>query len=333
MKKAILLSFSALCLMQLSAQDDVKKKAKEAKITAKEFKDGWTKGGFINLAGSNLILKNWAAGGSGSTGILFSGSVFAIKKKGIGLWENYLDVNYGVVQNGPWKVDDPGGTLIDPNNPGSGVVQVRNPFVKSDDRLVFQIKYGRRINDKANYAALFNLNTQLFPGYLPEDKFKRKLPVSDVFSQAFGYASVGIDYKPTSYLSVFLSPVTLKYTYVHNKRLAESFGNDSFTNLRLEMGWYLNAQIKKDIMKNISWQSRIEFFNSYNKDYLFKRIDVNWQNTINMKVNKYITVSLITQMLYDDDVDVNAEQEGKQVRTQWKHFTGIGFNYTFGDKL
>jgi len=144
---------------------------------------------------------------------------------------------------------------------------------------------------------------------------------------------VGIDYKPTSYLSVFLSPVTLKYTYVHNKRLAESFGNDSFTNLRLEMGWYLNAQIKKDIMKNISWQSRIEFFNSYNKDYLFKRIDVNWQNTINMKVNKYITVSLITQMLYDDDVDVNAEQEGKQVRTQWKHFTGIGFNYTFGDKL
>lgn len=333
MKKIFLLSISAFIIIQLGAQDDVKKKANETKLTDKEFKEGWTKGGFCNLTGSNLILKNWAAGGSGSTGILFSGSVFAIKKKGIGLWENYLDVNYGVVQNGPWKVDDPSGTLIDPLNPLSGVVQVKNPFVKSDDRLVFQTKYGRKINEKANYAALFNLNTQLFPGYLPEDKFKKELPVSDIFSQAFGYASVGIDYKPTNYWSVFLSPITLKYTYVQNKRLAKNFGNDSFTNLRTEMGWYLNTQIKKDIMKNISWQSRLELFNSYNKDYIFKRIDINWQNTINMKVNKYITVSFITQMLYDDDVDVNAEQDGKQVRTQWKHFTGVGINYTFGDKL
>jgi len=330
MKKTLLftmaLSFSCLITAQ---EEDVKKTAANTKATSREFKEGWTKGGFLNINGSNVVFKNWAAGGSGSTGIIANTSLFAIKKKGKGLWENYLDLTYGVIQNGPFKVDDPSGALDANGNP----IQITNPFVKSEDKLVLQTKYGRVINKKMNYAALFNLNTQLFPGYLPEDKFREQLPVSDFLSQAFGYASVGIDYKPTTYLSIFASPITMKYTYVHNPRLAQAFGNDSLENLRIEMGWYVNAQIKKEIMKNVEWQSRLELFNSYDSDYLFKRIDVNWQNTINMKVNKYITVSLITQMLYDDDVDVDAETPGTQMRAQWKHFTGVGFSYKFGDKL
>lgn len=334
MKKSVIISLAfSFSMLTFAQQEKVKKKAAETKITDKEFKEGWTRGGFININGSNVVFSNWAAGGSGSTGALFNASLFAIKKKGNCLWENYLDVAYGVIQNGPFKVDDPSGRLNNPNDSNSGVAQVTNPFVKSEDKVIFQTKYGKKINEKANYAALFNLNTQLFPGYRPEDKFRQELPVSDVLSQTFGYASIGIDYKPKNDLSIFISPITLKYTYVHNDRLTKAFGNDSLQNLRLEMGWYLNAQFKKDIMKNVSLQTRLELFNSYHPDYLFKRIDVAVQNTINMKVNKIITVSLLTQLLYDDDIDVNPETDGKQVALQLKHFTGIGISYKFGDKL
>jgi hypothetical protein len=44
-------------------------------------------------------------------------------------------------------------------------------------------------------------------------------------------------------------------------------------------------------------------------------------------------------MIYDDDVDVSTDvaglnhTQGKQMRVQWKHFTGVGFSYKFGDKL
>ncbi len=317
MKKLLLMALTLSLSAGAFAQDggDVKQKAAETKATTKEFKDGWTKGGFFGANGSNVLFDNWAAGGSNQSGLVLNASLFAIKKQGIGLWENYLDAAYGVVKNG------------------------KSDFVKSEDKLVYQTKYGRRINDKLNYAALFNLNTTLFPAWDPSDLNREGGTVSDFLAQAFGYASVGLDYKPTSYLSVFASPITLKYTYSNSLRLAERFGIDSNSNLRTEMGWYLNAQIKKDIMKNVNWQSRIELFNSYHSDYVFKRIDVNWQNTINMKVNKYITVSFLTNMIYDDDVDVSTDvaglnhKQGKQMRVQWKHFTGVGFSYKFGDKL
>ncbi len=332
MKKIVSVAIVLSATFHLNAQAeeaDVKKNVQVAAAAAKEFKSGWTRGGFFNINASNTIFKNWAGGGSNSTGIVFNGSLYAVYKKGNGLWENYLDLNYGAVQNGSMKIDDPKGAL----DPNGDIKKINNPFVKADDRLVYQTKYGRKINDKINYAALFNLNTQMFAGYQADDKLRERLPVSDFLSQAFGYASLGVDYKPAKAVSVFVSPLTLKYTYVMNTRLAPSFGLDSNKNIRTEMGWYINTQVSKEIMKNVTIQSRLELFNNYKSVYLFKRIDINWQNTINLKVNKYINVSLITQMLYDDDVDVDPINEGKQMRAQWKHFSGIAFGIKFGDNL
>ena len=326
MKKILLLTSTLFLAFVCNAQDEeVKAAASKTKATSKDFKEGWTRGGFFNINGSNVFFSNWASGGANQTGITANASLYAIKKKGNGLWENYLDLAYGLVRNGEAKVNRTDG---DGNSK-----EVTNPFVKSEDRFVFQTKYGRKINKKTNYAALFNLNTIMFPAYDAGDQFQEGLYVADFMSQAFGFASVGIDFKPKPYLSVFLSPITLKYTYVHNDRLIENFGNAPGENLRAEMGWYLNTAINKDIMKNIKWNSRLELFNNYQSEYLFKRIDINWQNTINMKVNKYVTVSLITQMLYDDDVDINSTKPGRQVAAQWKHFTGVGFSYKFGDQL
>jgi hypothetical protein len=52
-----------------------------------------------------------------------------------------------------------------------------------------------------------------------------------------------------------------------------------------------------------------------------------------MKVNKYVTVSLINQLIWDWDVDVNTTLEGVQRKVQIKNFFGVGFSAKFGDKL
>ncbi len=199
---------------------------------------------------------------------------------------------------------------------------------------------------------MFSLNTQMFQGWAKEDVFRENNHVSNFMAQGFGYLSVGLDYKPTSYFSFYFSPVTAKYTIVREQRLADlglygvraaefdysdTVGGKAPVmtrkgeTFRTEFGWYANIFFKKDIAKNINLQSRLELFNNYQN--FGQNVDVNWQNTLNMKVNKYITVSLINQMIYDYDVDTNPSEDGSQIRIQVKNFFGVGFSAKFGDKL
>lgn len=346
MKKTltIALLFAAPLAIYAQKDQDVKKAASE-KVELKTVNDtGWIKGGFFSTNLSNTTFSNWAAGGTDNTAIVANSSLFAIyrPKKMHSTWENYLDLAYGVIRNGGSKVNDP-------NSPYNGR---KNPFVKNEDKLVFTSKYGRRINDKLNYSVLFNLNTQMFQGWAKEDVYRQNNHVSNFMAQGFGYLSLGIDYKPTSYLSVYMSPVTAKYTVVREQRLADLglYGvrpaefdySDTVggkapkmtrkgETFRKEFGWYVNIFFKKDVAKNINVQSRLELFNNYNN--FGQNIDVNWQNLINLKVNKYISVSLINQLIYDYDVDTDPVKEGDQIRVQIKNFFGLGFSAKFGDSL
>ena len=49
-------------------------------------------------------------------------------------------------------------------------------------------------------------------------------------------------------------------------------------------------------------------------------IDVNWETGLMMKVNKLITASVSTQLVYDDNI---------LKRTQFKEVLGIGLGYKF----
>lgn len=348
MKRISLLACLILaCSNVIFAQsdEDVKKKAAEGN-TVKDVKDtGWTSGGFITMNFSNSTFSNWAQGGTNNTSVVATSSLFAIyrDKSGKQIWENYLDLAYGLMRNGDGKIDDP-------SNPSQ---RITNPFIKNEDKLVFLTKYGRKINTKLNYSVLFSLNTQMFPGYEATDVLRRNNHVSNFLAQGFGYLSLGIDYKPSSYFSIYFSPITAKYTIVREQRLADMglYGmepaqydttgaylgvipkklKDGQT-FRRELGWYVNFGFNKEVFKNISWQSRLEFFQNYNTIELDK-IDINWQNTVNMKVNKYITVSLINQVIWDYDVDTVTDEEGVQRNWQLKNFFGLGFSARFGDKL
>ena len=82
-------------------------------------------------------------------------------------------------------------------------------------------------------------------------------------------------------------------------------------------------KFKKDIMENITLTSKLELFNNYtDKDKNnAKKIDVNFENQINMKVNKYFTASILLVVVYDANVIE---------RTQFKELIGVGFGYKFG---
>ncbi|MBK8927730.1 MAG: hypothetical protein IPM74_17965 [Crocinitomicaceae bacterium] len=81
------------------------------------------------------------------------------------------------------------------------------------------------------------------------------------------------------------------------------------------------------MMENITITSKLSLFSNYANNP--QNIDVNWENLIEFKVNKYISATLATHLIYDDDIDITDADGNTGPRTQFKEVIGIGFSYKF----
>ena len=104
--------------------------------------------------------------------------------------------------------------------------------------------------------------------------------------------------------------------------------------LREELGAYLNARYRRPLMANITYQTRLELFSNYFHNP--QNIDVNWENLIDFKINKFFGASVATTLVYDDDILVplnvdqqNADGTARGRRIQFKETLGIGLTYKF----
>ena len=97
----------------------------------------------------------------------------------------------------------------------------------------------------------------------------------------------------------------------------------------MEFGGYarilFNKQdFKGELLKNVSLTSKLDLFSNYLKDP--QNVDLSWENIIFMKVNKYIVISLNTNIVYDADVKDPVDNVAK---VQFKEILGVGFAYKF----
>ena len=98
--------------------------------------------------------------------------------------------------------------------------------------------------------------------------------------------------------------------------------------MRLECGALSKFTLKKTVVNNVDLTSTLDLFSSYSET--FGNIDVNWDLMINMKVNEFLTASINTTLVYDDDVEyVNKDGVNKGVKVQFKEILGIGLSYKF----
>lgn len=247
-------------------------------------------------------------------------NIYSNYKKGKNTWNNTLDLTYGTVKLQEQRLR------------------------KSDDRLELNLKYGRQASSKWFYTAQLNTRTQISPTYTPE----RDSVISNFMAPAFMLASIGMDYKPNPKLSVFISPFTGKFTAVLNQRMADygAFGVEpaqrdlegnlipgTGERLREEFGGFVNVRFRNEIFKNVTLQSKADLFSNYLRNA--KNIDVNWENLVNFKVNKFLSASLFLHMIYDDDILIDIDRsgdgtmDGKGPRLQLKETMGIGLSYKF----
>lgn len=283
----------------------------------------WNKGGGVGLTFNQASLTNWAAGGVSSiSGGAYLNYFFDYKKENM-TWENTLDLGYGMIREEGEDVQ------------------------KSDDKIIFISKFGHKVgkSDEFFYSALVDFRTQFAPGFTTEDPREE---ISRFLAPGYLIISLGIDYKPNEFFSASFGPLSSKMTFVNDQRLADlgSFGVDAAEvdangnviqgtgkNFRGEFGGTFSAHFNKEIIKNVTYTSNLLLFSNYveNPD----KIDVNWENTISMKINSVLSARFYLQTLYDYDIKFEEYDEAgtlisSEDRWQWKSILSIGLAYNFG---
>jgi hypothetical protein len=324
---ALLFSHAAIAQQKTLSKDD----EKNMKTLATTDSVGWKRGGVFGLSNTQTYLYQWAAGGNSAVTLTGLVNYFANYRKGNRAWDNQLNMAYGIL-----------------------LQDIDSRAIKIDDRFDYTSKYGRKLSSKWYLAALMNFQTQFAPGYNSvggQPDYSNK--ISDLLAPGRLLLGLGLDFKPNSQFSAFLSPTTYRGIFVLDQQLADAgaFGvedaiddNGVFTegtgkNVRNEVGFYARGEYTTKLMENINYTTKLELFANYLDEP--QNIDVNWENLIAMKINKYFSFSIATQLIYDHNTILQkkpavTDEQGNVTAparigpgVQFREVASLGFAYQF----
>jgi hypothetical protein len=214
-------------------------------------------------------------------------------------------------------------------------------FQKTDDKIELNSTFGYRKDTLSNwyYSAKFNFLSQFTNGYAYPNTDES---ISEFMAPAYLFLGAGTEYNSEDEnLVLYLSPITMKSTFVLDQRLANSgaFGVKPAVvsesgeiiregeNVRTEVGILITNEYQTELFENIGLNNKLSLYTDYlNK---FGNIDINWEVNLRFEVNEYVVAKLGSHLLYDDDVKIKEENaEGELVEKgpgiQWKQQLGIG---------
>ncbi|RKS55564.1 Protein of unknown function (DUF3078) [Gillisia mitskevichiae] len=283
----------------------------------------WSKKNSVGVNMNEVAFVNWNAGGNNSISALFYGNFERKFQKNLLLWKTNATIRYGINAQDGRKVR------------------------KTDDEISLNSTYGYRRDSTSNfrYSAKFNFKTQFANGYKYPQRDKS---ISSFMAPGYVFLGVGAEYSaPKEDLTVYLSPLTDKSTFVLDQRLADEgmFGvtpavRDSIGNIitrgenvRTEVGILVTNNFSKEVFTNVNLENQVSFYTDYlNK---FGNIDVDWELKLNLVVNEFVKANIGSHLIYDDDVkfkedtndDGTLETLGPKI--QFKQLLGVGVMYEF----
>lgn len=266
----------------------------------------WSYAGLYSFSVSQTSLTNWNAGGENSLNINTLLRQAADYTGPSWQWKNTLDANYAI------------------NYQGASAL-------KTGDKLELTSRLDRNMNESGTWtmSAFANFRTQFADGFANREASQA---ISTWMAPGYLTAGLGFTHKVEG-LEMYLSPVTMKQTYVLDDSLSSVgvFGLDPGQTIRTEMGAYLNATYTKALTERIDLTSNLNLFSNYLEDP--QNIDVNWETILLLEAWDVITVSLHLHLIYDNDIlvanpDVNGNFQSPG--TQFKQVLGVGLSYAFG---
>ena len=267
----------------------------------------WKFGTLVTFTLAQSAYDNWSAGGENASSINGRGNVSLRYQKGKLLWLNTLDLAYGY------------------SNIGA------QGFRKNDDNFEFNSTGGYKASKNWYYSGLVNVKSQFSKGI----DYRDTSLISNFLAPLYVNMALGMNYTQGNYLSVFLTPLNAKLTFVNDTSLGYRYSLKSGKKLKKEFGLLSKVVYQHDITKNLMMLSKLEVF----YDYLHRHNDaldrakipyISWEVLLSVKVFKALSVNLNTRLVYDDNYRRKlGDSTFEDPRIQFKEVFGIGMSYKF----
>ena len=242
--------------------------------TSKEIKEGWTKGGTLNLSVNEAGINNeWAKANGGELNFIGIKGIVDYnfdQKKGKINWLNSFRGRYGVAKT---------------TSTGAA-------FLKNDDYLNFNSIYAKKFSKNWSYAGYFGLESQFENAFLTPGYIK------------FG---PGLLYKPNAHFSVLISPLMAEVTTKLKSSLknVDLFGVKAGKSATFGLGAFIQANANYNLAKGVSYKSTTTLYSNYLNNPGNIVFDMN--NLFTFTVNKYIGATVLLNARYND-VEVSGMQ-------------------------
>jgi hypothetical protein len=268
----------------------------------------WFKRGEFNFMINQAAFSNWAKGGNSSIALTTDVKAWANYAKGNIKWDNSFWFVYGVNK----------AELLD--------------LRKNQDKIEIRSGLSHVAFKNFDYSIGASIITQGFKGYsYPNDS----IPVSKFMAPGTFQLNLGMNYRPNPNLKINMSPVTAKFTAVLDTVLIDQtkFGLKEGQRIRPELGAQVLIEHKTVLFKNVNMSNRLILFTNYL--YHPEKVDIDWLLNLDLKINKYISTTIRTNLIYDDDIILPLYEikDGKKIkvgegkRVQFMETLAIGFKY------
>lgn len=257
-----------------------------------------TKGSFSTQMTESYFSPNWYQGGINNINLLSMLTLEAnYDNKRKVQWSNKLDARLGFYQNQGEEIQS------------------------NQDLLRLTSKLNLKAIRNWNYTIEAQGNTQMMNHYSGSGDDKelqsRFLAPADVS------LTIGMDFKKSfsrGSISIYPGPLSYKMTYVANPALSTKYGLEEGQRMRSDLGSKLEVNFDYKITENISYKTRFYYFTGR-----YEYVQMDWENTLNFQVSKYISTKLFFHVRYDDLVE---PYEGWKY-FQFKQYLMLGLNYAW----
>lgn len=248
--------------------------------------DGWRSSLVASLAGNQASYSNWQEGGINAVAVTASAEGAFDRVVGRVLTTQRTRLALGVLR------------------------QDTLDFRKAIDVARYAVSAELATDDPFRPTASFSARSQFAPGYdySPTEEDYPTLPiipghelkVSDAFSPLVLTQSAGVAYRPgNGFLA--RTGLALKETIVAIDRLRPVFGNGPDQAVRTEVGIDAEVGIEREVMENVLLRSRLYGFQAFGQ-IGNEAPDVLFENTLVLKVNDLLNVTIDGAALYDADI-------------------------------